>query len=64
MRSSGPFFSGSFGAALLRERPGTPFFARAQPAIPQIDERREARLQRQEAEAIAGVHDVARDRTA
>ena len=58
MRSSGRFFSGSVGGALLRERTRPPFFARAQAAIPQIDERREARLQRREAEAIAGVLDV------
>ena len=59
MRSSGRFFAGSCRRVLLRERPGTPFLARAQAAIPQIDERRVARLQRREAEAIAGVLDVA-----
>ena len=41
------------------ERARTSFLARAQAAIPQIDERRVARLQRGEAEAIAGVRDVA-----
>ena len=58
MRSSGRFGSALAVGALLRERPGPPFFARAQAAIPEIDERREARLQRGEAEPVAGVLDV------
>jgi len=44
---------------VLRERPGAPLLAGAEAAIPQVDERREAGLQREEAEAIAGVGDVA-----
>ena len=45
------------GLPRLRERPGTSFLARAQRAIPQIDEASEARLQRAEAEADAVVVD-------
>ena len=55
-------FAGAFfdlGGHPLRERPRPSFFARAQAAIPQIDERRESRLQRGEAEAIAVVLDDA-----
>ena len=59
MRSSGGFFVAARSRRRLRERTGPPFLARAQAAIPEIDERRVARLQRVEAEAIAGVRDVA-----
>ena len=58
MRSSAALSVRRRGRRRLRERPGPPFFARAQAAVPEIDERREARLQRREAEAIAGVLDV------
>ena len=58
MRSSGRLLR-LLDRALLRERARPPFLARAQAAIPEIDERRVARLQRGEAEAIAGVRDVA-----
>src|SRR5262249_61083847 len=44
--------------ARRRERSGAALLARAQAAIPEIDERRVARLQRMETEAIAGVLDI------
>src|SRR5262245_14133409 len=44
--------------ALLREGSRPPFFAGAHPAIPQVDERLIARLQRAEAKTIASVRDV------
>ena len=40
----------------LRERPGPSFLARAQPAVPQLDQRLKPRLQHLEAETIAGAH--------
>src|SRR5690242_19246450 len=36
----------------LAERPGTPFFARAEPAVPEIDEGLEAALERVELKTI------------
>src|SRR5207244_9935789 len=42
----------------LREGSGAPFLTRTQTAIPEIDERLEARLDRREAEAVARVRNV------
>ena len=59
MRSSGAFFGSACSAcACCDERTRPPFLARAQAAVPEIDERRVPRLQRREAEAIAVVLDV------
>ena len=58
MRSSGRFGLVSSAALRLRERPRPSLLARAQPAIPQIDERLEPGLQRLEPEALAGVDEM------
>src|SRR5262249_59171308 len=44
--------------ALMHEWTGPSLLARAQAAIPEIDEGREARLQRAEPEPVAGVRNV------
>jgi hypothetical protein len=54
-RTFGLLFSGRLE---VRKRTRPPFFARLQPAIPQVDEGLIPRLQRAEAKFSAGVRDV------